>query len=64
MRIVAARGYAACGGMKLTGGVSHPRVLAGWTPAPKSRAELGRKNYRESNDPKPKVRALRHDGCS
>jgi hypothetical protein len=64
MRIVAARGYAAHGGMQLTGGVSNACVLGGLTAAPKSRAKLGRKNCRESDDPKPEVRALRHDGCS
>lgn len=64
MRIVAARGYAVRGGMQLTGGVGDARALAGWTPAPKPGAKLGRKNYREADYPKPEVRALRHDGCS
>jgi hypothetical protein len=64
MRIVAARGYAARGGMQLTGGVGNARALAGRTAAPKSWAKLGRKNYRETDCPKPEVRALRHDSCS
>jgi hypothetical protein len=64
MRIVAARGYAARGGMQLTGGVGDAGALGGRIPAPKSGAKLGRKNYRETDRPKPEVRALRHDSCS